>query len=268
MEQKKMTVAQWLEAATAGIRFGPDRKAAAAELREHIEDKAADFQRFFPDMTGEAAVDRAVSEMGDAAEIGKELAKIHKPWLGYLWRASQVLLWAAAVALAVLYWYDGIGSTLSLVDDRRCYRETVWASGEERRIGDVALPPDVEEGGYRFSFDELELWQGEEHRIVYGVLAVENSRLWEPLYDLEWNLWAEDDRGNRMPNFWTYARLSEVERREVGYVDSHEQYRGPARSRYEFRAELPDAGIGELVLRYDWMGADLAVPILLKEGQP
>ena len=33
--------------------------------------------------------ERATSEMGDPAEIGKALARLHKPWLGYLWRASM-----------------------------------------------------------------------------------------------------------------------------------------------------------------------------------
>ena len=46
--------------------------------------------------------------MGDPEEIGKELARIHKPWLGYLWRASQglavaALIWLVAVA-APLAW--------------------------------------------------------------------------------------------------------------------------------------------------------------------
>ena len=89
----------WLDTATAGIRFGPDRAAVRGELEAHLEDKAADLQRIFPDMTAEEAEARAVKEMGDAAEIGRELAKLHRPWLGYLWRASK---WAAAALVLVL----------------------------------------------------------------------------------------------------------------------------------------------------------------------
>ena len=81
-EQK--TTSAWLHTAVAGIRFKPDREAVEAELREHIEDKTADLMRIFPDMTEEEARERALSQMGDPVEIGKELAKIHKPWLGYL----------------------------------------------------------------------------------------------------------------------------------------------------------------------------------------
>ena len=84
-EQEKRAPAEgWLDAATKAIRFGPDRRAVRSELSAHLEDKALDFQRIFRE--------RAVSEMGDPMEIGKELAKVHRPWLGYIWRASQVLL--------------------------------------------------------------------------------------------------------------------------------------------------------------------------------
>ena len=98
MEQKKEAAAQWLDRATEGIRFGPDRKTVRAELSAHLEDKALDFQRIFPDLTEAEAQERAAAEMGDPEEIGRELAKLHKPWLGYLWRASQITL---GVVLAV-----------------------------------------------------------------------------------------------------------------------------------------------------------------------
>ena len=39
---------QWLDRATAGIRFKPDREEVRAELEAHLEDKALDFQRIFP----------------------------------------------------------------------------------------------------------------------------------------------------------------------------------------------------------------------------
>ena len=92
-EKQERTPAEgWLDKATAGIRFGPDRKEVRRELEEHLEDKALDLQRIFPDLTAEEAKERAASDMGDPVEIGKELAKIHRPWLGYIWRASQVLL--------------------------------------------------------------------------------------------------------------------------------------------------------------------------------
>ena len=99
MGNSRQSRERWLDTAVGGIRFKPDRKAVRAELGAHLEDKAADLRRIFPDLTPEEAEARAVKEMGDAAEIGRELAKLHRPWLGYLWRASQ---WAAAALVLIL----------------------------------------------------------------------------------------------------------------------------------------------------------------------
>ena len=98
MERDNGRQAHWLDTAVGGIRFGPDRKAVREELAAHLEDKTADFRRIFPDISPEEAEARAVEEMGDAAEIGRELARLHRPWLGYLWRASKWI----AVTLVVL----------------------------------------------------------------------------------------------------------------------------------------------------------------------
>lgn len=92
---------RWLDKATSCIRFGPDRQAVSEELAAHLEDKTADLQRIFPDMTEAEARERAILEMGNATELGKELAKIHKPWLGWLWAVSCVLLWISGIMLAL-----------------------------------------------------------------------------------------------------------------------------------------------------------------------
>ena len=57
-EQERRAPAEgWLDKATAGIRFGPDRREVRRELEEHLEDKALDLQRIFPDLTAEEAKD-------------------------------------------------------------------------------------------------------------------------------------------------------------------------------------------------------------------
>ena len=96
------TFQAWLDTAVKGIRFAPDRRAVRAELAGHLEDRAADLRRIFPDLADEEAQERTLAGMGDAAEIGKQLARVHKPWLGYLWRASQIVLAAALVWAALL----------------------------------------------------------------------------------------------------------------------------------------------------------------------
>ena len=90
--RENMALLRWLETAVSGIRFKPDRLAVRAELYGHLEDRALDLMRLFPDMDPDEARDRALSSMGDAEELKKELARVHRPWLGYLWQASRYLL--------------------------------------------------------------------------------------------------------------------------------------------------------------------------------
>ena len=115
MERRNEAAVRWLDTAVGGIRFGPDRAAVREELEAHMEDKAADLQRIFPGISREEAEERALSEMGDPAEIGKELARVHKPWLGWLWRASGVLL--ALVLIAFLGLNFALGDDAFLGDD-------------------------------------------------------------------------------------------------------------------------------------------------------
>ena len=120
-----MGMYSWLSIATSGIRFGPDQEAVRDELREHIEDKAADLMRIFPDIPEEEAGQRALAAMGDAWELKKELARVHSPWLGYLWRLTQVLVWGL-LALSLI---AALGSGASLLEGQ-AYR---WE--EARAVG-------------------------------------------------------------------------------------------------------------------------------------
>ena len=85
-------LSRWLDTAVSGIRFGLDRKEVRAELEGHIEDKMADLRRVFPDIPTDEARDRALSAMGNPEELKEELARVHRPWLGWLWTASRYLL--------------------------------------------------------------------------------------------------------------------------------------------------------------------------------
>ena len=108
--RENMALLRWLETAVSGIRFKPDRLAVRAELYAHLEDKALDLQRIFPDMDPDETRDRALSAMGDAWEVKQELARVHRPWLGYLWTASRAMVWAALALVLVLVLDSGLPS--------------------------------------------------------------------------------------------------------------------------------------------------------------
>ena len=245
-EQK--TTSAWLHTAVAGIRFKPDREAVEAELREHIEDKTADLMRIFPDMTEEEARERALSQMGDPEEIGKELARIHKPWLGYLWVASRTALllilavsifhWGSRAVERVQDWWQygqqGPGYEESIKEyyynGQDPFRpDSPWYD-ENNTTGVVRTPLRVwqpgetaQAGTYRFSIERAALWsfQGgpdpEEDWWLFCTLRAWGLP-WEP-FSLEaaWRVRAVDSFGNQYYDSFQVYELGE-DRGEAGYV--------------------------------------------------
>ena len=58
-DKRPCTPGQWLNRATAGIPFGPDRRAVRRELEAHLEDRAQDLRRIYPELTEQEARERA-----------------------------------------------------------------------------------------------------------------------------------------------------------------------------------------------------------------
>lgn len=209
--QARLNGFQWLYIATRGIRFRPDRAAVRRELEAHLEDKQADLRRIFPEMSQEEAERRAVESMGDAWEVRKQLAKIHKPWLGYLWRLSQVLAVLACLWLVSFGLFRGEDAYLGddgyseLWDVDNLPGTAVMGDQDDRRYlpGDdpnqlLALEIGQTEhvGGQNVSLRRAALWQGDDRRELYLYLRVDTWRFWERgVLREEW-MKVTDDRGN------------------------------------------------------------------------
>ena len=211
MERDQMNGFQWLYIATRGIRFRPDRAAVRAELAAHLEDKQADLQRIFPEMSQEEAEHRAVESMGDAWEVRKQLAKIHRPWLGYLWRLSQVLavvacLWLVSFGLlqgedAYLgdnpyseWWdVDDLPGTAVMGDDD----DLRYLPGDDpNQLLALEIGQTEQVAGQNVSLRRVALWQGEDGLELYLYLRVDTWRFWERgVLREEW-MKVTDDRGN------------------------------------------------------------------------
>lgn len=207
MERKYVSEYEWLNAATRGIRFGPDRVEVRAELFAHLEDKQADLRRIFPDMTRGEAERRALESMGDPEELGRELANIHKPWLGYLWVVSRWAAVLAALAIAANILLGG-----SWLEDVR-WRMEDWLDNSESAAISRAL---YEDGEPQWEGERLAVYAPEaEARLGRCTISVPRAAMWEEQgknvlylelrlsYDLPWErseaplsyLRAGDDRG-------------------------------------------------------------------------
>lgn len=121
-------IEDWLNTAVSGIRFKHDRKAVEEELREHLEDKIEDLKRFYH-LSREEAEEMALGQMGDAAEIGRAMAKIHRPWWGYLWQVSRIVL---GVTLLVAACYGGASVHDAIVSEQS-HAEFLEASGKKNQ---------------------------------------------------------------------------------------------------------------------------------------
>lgn len=96
----------WRATVVAQVRFWPDRAAIEKELTDHYEDHVRDLERVGYDR--KLAEQRALAAMGDAEAIGKALDRVHKPWLGWLWKLSQgVLVLLALTAVCAAWFLDG-----------------------------------------------------------------------------------------------------------------------------------------------------------------
>ena len=178
MDKKTYSRLTWTETAVRGIRFGPDREEVARELLEHLDDKTDDLMRIFPDVGRPEATELALAQMGNPEEIGRELARIHKPWLGYLWRASQVLLAVAAVVLVVAM-SGWVGKTESLPSPA----DLLLRMEENREVGQLARAvygdgADVPE--YFDGAERLARYPGEKTLdLGSGEVTVTDAALWE-----------------------------------------------------------------------------------------
>ena len=212
----ELTPDRWLDTAVKGIRFAPDRRAVRAELAGHLEDRAADLRRIFPDLTDEEAQERTLAGMGDAAEIGKQLARVHRPWLGYLWRASRWASVAAAVLLALTLLTTGLPDqwrswqwTREENQRGRAISQALYEDGtpswEGERLALYAPEAEGRLGRCTVSVDRAALWREPDGDQLYLELRLTFDRPWErgerPLYQMR----AEDERGEPLSreNGWT-----------------------------------------------------------------
>ena len=261
MKTGRDPVGTWLDIATNRIRFKPDRKAVRAELSAHLEDKALDLQRIFPDLSREEAQQRAASQMGDPAEIGKELAKLHRPWLGYLWRISQLLLAAVVIGLAVLL-SDLPSYVLWPGGESIPFQMSVQAEGLSRRP--LACWGEQTAGAYTFRLREAELWTAPDGQAqaVYLVLEAETPRPWEGLSSAFGEcLWAEDSFGTPIPSQQEAGTAPAISGGQTGWD-------GPFREQFSFLIPLPHPAAEGITLRYDYLGAKFSMPVMWKEAAP
>ena len=151
----------WCDQATEKIRYGPDRRAVAKELQDHLEDRYDAFAE--QGLSFEEATVKALESMGDPKAIAPQLGAIHRPWLGRLYsivRFIGITTTALAVFAASIYiWLtmDGVMRDPSqylprLLDNVSCFCEPElfrYEEGYRFHINEAAVAVDEDEGDTR-----------------------------------------------------------------------------------------------------------------------
>ena len=277
----------WLDLATAGIRFKPDRAAVRAELKAHLEDKCADLRRLYPDIDDWDIKKRATAQMGDPEEVGRALAKLHRPWLGYLWRASQVAV-ALAVALTLCLGGPELVEQIQLrgeIQEREPTLSDYYLWGEDVFSPGGPFAPEPEEGrpeitrtplltvcpeetveleDFRLRVTQDSLWSfrwedgREEWWLFWELEAAEVP--WLPLApEVAQRVRGEDSRGN------TYASTLEGHGEGVPYILTNGNGGGLLSQRFRMSVSGMEPGAEWFRLEYDRDGVEWSLTIPLTE---
>ena len=136
----------WRDDVLRQVRFRPDHEAIAKELYHHYEDSVLDFERIGYEET--LARERALQAMGDAREVGKGLDRAHKPWLGWLQKATEWTAFALAFMLVVTLLKDWwiVEVYWRVTDELKWQMPPLFAQSAEMEQGTVYFAPgEVEE---------------------------------------------------------------------------------------------------------------------------
>lgn len=193
----------WRATVLERVRFKPDRAAIASELTAHYEDHVYDLERVGYER--ELAKQRALAAMGDAEEVGCALDRVHKPWLGWLWKVSR---WLLAVSCLLLVWSVMI---CGLPDVGAWLRpSTILGSLSEDDGRALACPPDVKMGPYTLHTEEVRYAEGAAPREGKNSLILSMT-------STTWQFWLEG------PSFY-YNYLEAVDSNGVDYSAYHAPY--------------------------------------------
>ena len=256
--RENMALLRWLETAVSGIRFKPDRLAVQAELYAHLEDRTLDLMRLFPDMDPDEARDRALSSMGNPEELKEELARVHRPWLGWLWTASRWLVWglvALCLVLLVNWHVEGRAGDLwndweDLAEGRE-WSETLFSEEDPagERVALLAPETEAKMGPGTLSVPKAALWRNQLHQGEY-ILYTQVRITWDRPWDASWTpfsyIAAEDDRGKKLSLSGTsWGREAGLFWRQCNYC----VWGFPPDAKWIKLTYLPGSGVGpELII--------------------
>lgn len=242
----------WCAKATGQIRYKPDREAVTEELYRHLEDR-------YDALTGKGlspaeAQKQALESMGSAEEIAPQLAAVHTPWLGYIYRLVLTLAVVFAV-FAIFVGLSQIGSFLHTLITTRNFE---------------SIPANYESLDYYCHLKVSDSSDGYHFRVNEAGYSKRDAALY---FDLEMIYWPWIESGNTVYYFWAVDSLG-------NYYESQAdgKYGDPTRVTcgggmgssmifiYKMQINGFDCDAQWVELHYDRDGRDLTLRIDLSGG--
>ena len=270
----KLEFLRWCAAATADIKYKPDRERVSDELYAHLEDRcAAMTDAGVPEAE---AVKRSLAAMGSASETAEQLAKIHRPFWGYLLRTARwLLLISAVIALfTVPRWMlrQEINVGYDPYDDKYFARSEIERDDglrSERTFYAEPMARDKSDGA-RFTLTKAAEWHvsgtlpdGAETDSYEFYICVEvfNPRPWAQYSETMREFCAVDSLGNRYKAYAESFRLH-----DQALLGSYMRSGYFTQTWHMFLAEYCSRGAEWIELRYDQSGRDVRLRIDLTGG--
>ena len=199
---EKYSYLSWLETVGKQMHFPPDRKAALAELADHMSDRREDFIR--NGMSTIEASDATAAVMGDPVEVGRTLNRLHNPVLGWIWFLFRWLFRILAISLVCLTVF-GVYEIAWLVPHKMCSdgcERLPYAMefvGEDSETLWLKSRPVVIAGVYDLSVDHGFWIKGTERQVLSVGFRIDYPSVFDlPPAGIAARLVAEDDLGNRI----------------------------------------------------------------------
>lgn len=250
MEKKQFI--SWCQRAAKDIRYKPDREAVTQELYQHLEDRYDALTD--KGLSPAEAEKQALEAMGSAEAIAPQLAEIHTPWLGYIYR----LILALAVIFAVIAIYVGvahIGSFLHTLVTTRNF-ESIPANHESL---DYYCHPKVGQwcDGYHFRVNEA--GYNKQDSVLYFDLEMIHP-FGNNYTNAVYYIWAVDSLGNY------YGSYIEADYDDPSRVTSSGGMGSSMIFIYNMQISGFDCDAQWIELHYDRDGRDLVLRIDLTGG--
>ena len=248
----------WVEDATKLIKFKDDRLRVQAELLDHIEDAADAWKDAGYD--DYEAKKKAVSNMGDAAEVANNLADIYRPFWGRLWKITRTLAIIAIIYSVISLHY--MLTETNIFYDYNEYYEPIYENAGERIIADISSPGKVKINGYTITIPRAIVVEHnyDDKKTVWFTMQFDNLNPYLGDPRIKEEIYARDDKGNVFEPRIMYGNNGEDD------LAGNPVTVSPFRTYYNMWLSGLDKDVNEVTFYYDRFGEYFEIKLPLTDG--